>query len=413
MTEAKSRALTRRLLIWALAAVIVSLIGWSLIPKPLPADFATAERGLLRVTIDEEGETRVRDRFVVSAPLAGRVLRIELEPGDPITAGDTVLATFQPTDPVLLDARSRAEAEARVKAAEAAIGRARADLDRTRAELKKAGADLDRARRLAGEEIVSAEQLEAAELDHDTRLKAVRAAEFAVRTSTYDLEVARASLVEPGQGSTAREPIQLRSPIDGVVLRRLRESESVVPAGEPLLEVADPADLEIVSDLLSTDAVKARRGQKVLVEQWGGEGPLHGVVRRVEPSGFMKISALGVEEQRVNVVVDFEDPREAWQALGDGYRVEVRIVTWEEDGVLTVPTSSLFRHGAAPEGGSGEAGWAVFAVEDGVAVLRQIEVGMRNGLAAQVLGGLEEGQLVIVHPSDSIEDGVKVEERAV
>ncbi len=413
MTEAKKRSRTRRLLIWGGSAVVLAVIGWSLVPDPLPADFATAERGLLRVTIDEEGETRVRDRFVVSAPLAGRVLRIELEPGDPVQAGDTVLATFQPTDPVLLDARSRAEAEARVKAAESAIGRARADLDRTRAELKKAAADLERARRLAGEEIVSAEQLETAELDHDTRTKAVRAAEFAVRTTTYDLEVARASLVEPGQGNDTREPILLRSPIDGVVLRRLRESESVVPAGEPLLEVGDPADLEIVSDLLSTDAVQVRRGQKVLVEQWGGEGPLHGVVRRVEPSGFMKVSALGVEEQRVNVLVDFEDPREAWQALGDGYRVEVRIVTWEEEDVLAVPTSSLFRHGVASEGRPGESGWAVFAVEDGMAVLREVEIGMRNGLAAEVLNGLDDGQQVIVHPSDSIEDGVKVEERGI
>ncbi len=413
MTEAKKRSRLRSILVWGGTAVIVALIAWSLVPDPLPADFAPVERGSLRVTIDEEGETRVRDRFVVSAPLAGRVLRIELEPGDPITAGDTVLATFQPTDPVLLDARSRAEAEARVKAAQAAIGRAEADLDRARAELKKSEADLDRAHRLATEEIVSAEQLEAAELDYDTRQKAARAAEFAVRTSRYDLEVARASLVEPGlpqRGTSgkleggAREPIIIRSPIDGTVLRRLRESESVVPAGEPLLEVADPEDLEIVSDLLSTDAVKVRRGQTVLIEQWGGDVPLAGVVRRVEPSGFMKISALGVEEQRVNVIVDFEDPREAWQALGDGFRVEVRIVTWEEDDVLIVPTSSLFRHGE---------GWAVFAVEAGTAALREVEVGSRNGLAAQVLDGLEAGGQVSVHPSGSIEDGVKVEERGV
>ena len=404
MTEAKKRTRTRRFIVWGGTAAILVLIGWSLIPDPLPADFATVERGRLRVTIDEEGETRVRDRFVVSAPLAGRVLRIELEPGDPVIAGDTVLATFQPSDPVLLDARSRAEAEARVKAADAALGSAGADLDRARAELKKAEADLERARRLAGEEIVSAEQLEAAELDYDTRLKAVRAAEFAMRTSAYDLEVARASLVEPGAGDGSREPILIRSPVNGTVLRRLRESEAVVPAGEPLLEVGDPADLEIVSDLLSTDAVKVRRGQKVLIEQWGGERPLHGVVRRVEPSGFMKVSALGVEEQRVNVIVDFEDPREAWQTLGDGFRVEVRIVTWEQDDVLTVPTSSLFRQGE---------GWAVYAVEDGKAVLTPVEVGRRNGLAAQVQDGLDEGRQVIVHPSDAIADGVKVEQRGV
>ncbi len=404
MSKAQKRFTLRRLLIWGGTIVILIAIGVSLAPKPLPADFDRVTRGLLRVTIDEEGETRVRDRYVVSAPLAGRVLRIELEPGDPVIGGDTVLATFQPTDPVLLDARSRAEAEARAKAAEAALGRADADRDRALAELKKAESDLARVRKLAADKIVSTERLEAAELDHDTRQKAVRAAEFAVRTSAYDLEVARAALVEPGGASASRQPILLRSPIDGVVLKRLRESESVVPAGEPLLEVGDPADLEIVSDLLSTDAVKVRAGQKVLIEQWGGDAPLSGVVRRVEPSGFMKISALGVEEQRVNVVVDFADPRDAWQSLGDGFRVEVRIVTWEEDDVLIVPTSSLFRH---------QDGWAVFAVEEGHAALRPVEIGQRNGLAAQVLGGLEDGQQVIVHPSDSIEDGVAVEERAV
>ena len=287
MTQAKKKTLKRRLLVWGGAAVILLLIGFSLAPKPESADFATAEKGQLRVTIDEEGETRVRDRFVVSAPLAGRVLRIELEPGDPVIAGDTVLATFQPNDPVLLDTRSRAEAEARVKAAEAAIGSAKADRDRAQAELKKAEADLERTAKLAGEDIVSAEQLEAAELDFDTRQKAVRAADFAVRTTTYDLEVARASLVEPGADSAAREPIIIRSPIDGTVLKRLRESEAIVPAGDPLLEVADPADLEIVSDLLSTDAVKVRRGQKVLVEQWGGEGPLH---RRGAPGRALRLS---------------------------------------------------------------------------------------------------------------------------
>ncbi len=411
MTEAEKRTRTRRLLVWGGAALIALAIAVSLAPKPEPADFAAVERGRLRVTLDEEGETRVRDRYVVSAPLAGRVLRIELEPGDPVAAGETVLATFQPNDPVLLDARSRAEAEARVKAADAALGRARADLERARAELRKAEADLERFARLAAEEIVSEEQLEAAELAHDTRQKAVRAAEFAARTAAYDLEVERARLVEPGDDGGARAPIAIRSPTGGVVLKRLRESETVVPAGEPLLEVGDPGDLEIVSDLLSTDAVKVRPGQKVLIEQWGGDGPLHGVVRRVEPSGFMKISALGVEEQRVNVVIDFEDPRQAREALGDGYRVEVRIVTWEADDVLTIPTSSLFRHGG--EGRPGEEGWAVFAVENGRAALRQVEIGRRNGLAAQVLGGLEEGQRVIVHPSDAIADGVRVDERGI
>lgn len=407
MTTPKKQRLTRRrLIVWGSGLVIATLIVLSLLPKPQPADFVTVGRGQLRVSIDEEGETRVRDRFVVSAPHAGRVLRIELEPGDPVTAGETVLATFQPSDPVLLDARARAEAQAQARAAEAALGRARAERDRAQAELRYAESELARYRKLAAEQIVSQERLEQLELTRDTRQKALGAADFTVRAAAHDLDRAKASLVEAqGDGAAGgRDPIAIRSPVDGVVLRRLRESEAVVPAGEALLEVADPQQLEIVSDLLSTDAVKVRRGQRVLVEQWGGDRALAGTVRRVEPHGFTKISALGVEEQRVNVVIDFDDPREAWDALGDGYRVEIRIVTWEEDEVLTVPTSSLFRH---------DEGWAVYAVEAGKAALRELTIGRRNGLAAQVLGGLDEGQQVIVHPSDAIADGVGVEERGV
>jgi len=401
------KAMRKRLVLWSIGILVVLVIGLAFRPKPLAADFAVVEYGSLRVTIDEEGETRVRDRFVVSAPLAGRVLRIELEPGDVVRAGETVLATFQPSDPILLDARTRAEAEARVGAAEAALGLARAERDRAEAELRFARSDVKRYRSLAAEEIVSRERAETAELAAQTREEALEAAEFAVRSAEQELAAARASLLETTMEETGRNDsgrvITLRSPVDGLVLRRLRESEAVVPAGEALLEIADPAELEIVSDLLSTDAVRIRRGNPVLIEQWGGERPLRGVVRRVEPSGFTKISALGVEEQRVNVVIDFEDPREAWEALGDGYRVEVRVVVWERDEVLKVPTSSLFRDGD---------GWAVFAVEEGRAVLRPLEIGQRNALEAEVLSGLGEGDQVIVHPSDSVADGVAVMARS-
>ena len=408
-----NKKLTRKRLIFgALAIVVAALIGLSLRPRPQPADLATVERRSLQVTLDEEGETRVRDRYLVSAPVAGRVLRIELEPGDQVTAGETVLASFQPSDPVPLDERSRAEAEAQVKAAQAALGRARAERQRSEAELRYAESETARSRRLAADEIVSRETLESAELDLHTRQEALTAADYAVASAAQNLEVARARLLDSRRGSSgpsggpvaaSSEAILIRSPVEGVVLRRLRESEAIVPAGEPLIEVADPRDLEIVSDYLSTDAVKIRPGQRVLIEQWGGEVPLGGVVRRVEPSGFTKISALGVEEQRVNVVIDFEDPREAWEALGDGYRVEVRVIVWERDGVVAVPTSALFRRGE---------GWAVFAVEGGAAVERAVEIGRKNGLAAEVLQGLAEGERVVVHPSDAIADGVAIEERS-
>ena len=386
-------------------ALLLLLLAWAFWPRPEPVDMALVERAPLAVTLDEEGETRVRDRFVVSAPLAGRVLRIELEPGDPVVADETVLATFQPQTPTLLDARSRAEAEAGARAARATLERARADRDRAQAELEFADADVERFRRLAADRIVSDEELESAELAARSRKEALEAAEFATQTARYQLEVARARLLEgsavggnPHPESTG-SPISLRSPVDGVVLKRLRESEAVVPAGEPLLEVGQAAELEIVADYLSADAVKIRPGNRVLIEEWGGERALEGIVRRVEPSGFMKISALGVEEQRVNVVVDFVDPPEARPGLADGFRVELRVVLWEGEDVLQVPTGSLFRSGDD---------WAVFAVESGRARLRTVEIGRQGGLVAEVLSGLDEGDRVLLHPGDSIEEGLRV-----
>jgi HlyD family secretion protein len=388
--------------------LLVSLLAWAFWPRPELADLAVIERAPLQVTLDEEGETRVRDRFVVSAPLAGRVLRIELEPGDPVEAGKTVLATFQPQTPTLLDARSRAEAEAGARAARASLERARADRDRAGAELEFAEAEVERFRRLAADRIVSEEELESAELEARSRTEALEAAEFAAQTARYQLEVARARLLEGSalggnpHGGEVGSPISLYSPVDGVVLRRLRESEAVVPAGEPLLEVGEPEKLEIVADYLSADAVKIRPGGRVLIEEWGGEGRLEGVVRRVEPSGFMKVSALGVEEQRVNVVVDFVDPPEARSGLADGFRVELRVVLWEGEEVLQVPTGILFRN---------DDDWVVFAVEGGRARLRKVEIGRQGGLVAEVLSGLEEGDRVILHPGDSVVDGLRVDSR--
>jgi HlyD family secretion protein len=296
---------------------------------------------------------------------------------------------FEPGEPSLLDVRSRSEAEARVRAARAALGKAEAERERARAELELAKTELRRTRGLASQGIVSEEQLDSKETAVRTRTEALQAAEFSVRSANHALEVATAGLLQPGTGS-------------GVVLRVLRESEAIVPAGEPLIEVADPLDLEIVADYLSTDAVKIRPGQPVLIEQWGGDHGILGRVERVEPSGFTKISALGVEEQRVNVIIDFEDPVDAWSVLGDAFRVEVHVIIWEGDDVLKVPTSSLFRD-------AGE--WAVFVVESGRAVVRRVEIGRRGGLEAEVRTGLAEGDAVIVHPSDAVEDGVSVAPR--
>jgi HlyD family secretion protein len=397
------RKFSRSFLLIALAVALVAAFAIALRPSPTAVDLAKVERGPLRVTLDEEGETRVRERFVVSAPFPARVLRVELEPGEPVVAGETVLVTLRPGTPSLLNARDRASLEARVRSAEAAVGRARSQRDRARAELRFAESDYRRQSSLGKQGIVSTEIVEVAELGVETRRETLAATEYDVRTAQAELEAARAALLEAGAGDPGQSGVyQLRSPVSGVVLRRLRESEAVVVAGEPLLEVGEARDLEIVSDMLSTDAAQLRPGYPVEIEQWGGGDVLRGRVRRIEPSGFTKISALGVEEQRVWVVMDLVDPPERRLALGDGFRVEVRVVVWEGKDVLQVPTSALFRD---------EQGWKVFAVENGNAVRRAVEVGPQNGLAAEIRSGLKEGDQVILHPSGEIAEGVAVQER--
>ncbi|MEZ5331054.1 MAG: HlyD family efflux transporter periplasmic adaptor subunit [Thermoanaerobaculia bacterium] len=398
--NANRKTLARRLLKWGVPiAVILLLLVLALRPEAVAVDLAQAERGSLRVTVEDEGQTRVTERFVVSAPVAGRLLRIELEPGDPVTAGETILALFRPSP---LDPRSRAEAVASVRSAEAALGAARAAQERADSELSFARLELERLQRLASQDIVAQERVDEAQTALEARQEAARAAAFSAAAAEGDLERSRAALLAADGSATAPSTLELRSPVDGVVLVRQRESEAVVTAGEPLLEVGDPASLEIVADLLSSDAVRVRAGQRVLVDQWGGETPLAGRVRRVEPYGFTKISALGVEEQRVNVIVELTDPREEWSALGDGYRVEIAVVLWEGEDLLTIPMSSAFRHGD---------GWAVWQVVDGRAKLAPVELGRRNGVDAEVRSGLTEGDTVIQHPGESVDQDVRVEAR--
>ena len=388
----------RAIRIGIVVILAAALLTWAFWPAPVPADFAVVERGLLQVTVEEEGRTRVRDRYILSAPVPGRMQRIDLDPGDPVVAGKTVVARFQPTDPALLDVRTRAELEARVRASQSAIGAARAERDRIRTELTCAQAELKRARELVKGGALAPRDLEAAEQRAKALEQSIASADFAVATAQHELEVARAGLLQTRGGRTT--PIPLYSPVDGVVLRLVQESETVVPTGQPLVEVGDLRNLEIVADLLSSEAVKVAAGHPVIVEQWGGERSLKGRVRRVEPSGFTKISALGVEEQRVNVIVDLD---ERPMDLGDGFRVEIAVIVWSKDNVLKVPTSSLFRSGAD---------WAVYTVQDGKAVRQIVKIGQRNGLEAEVLDGLAEGQRIVVYPSDAIQDGVTLTSRS-
>jgi HlyD family secretion protein len=383
----------------ALIAVLV-LLGVALWPEAVEVDLVRVERGPLQVTIDDEGETRVRERFSISAPVAGRLRRIELEPGDPVVRGKTVLAALMPAQPVLLDTRTQSELTAGVESARAAIGQARAERERAAATAERMQSLVRRQRNLAEAGAISRDELEVSETSLRTATEALRAADFSISRAEYDLQIARARMQTPAAGGG--RPIEIVSPIDGIVLKRLRESETVVQPGEPLIEVGDPSQLEVVADLLSTDAVAVRPAARVLIEQWGGGHPLEGRVRRVEPSGFTKISALGVEEQRVNVVIDFTAPSAA-RRLGDAYRVEVRVVLAEDSDALKVPIGALFRRGDS---------WAAFVVEAGRARTQLVELGHRNAAEAQVLGGLTLGEAVVLHPPDTLTDGVRVTSRA-
>lgn len=366
-------------------------------PTSLEVDTTSVTRGPLVVTVDEEGETRVRDRFVVSAPVAGRVMRIELEPGDRVAKGD-VVARLAAEAPALLDERTRAEITAAVGSARAVVGRTSAEAERANVALAAARRELERVRSLRKEGAISEQEFDQYETSVQVAERAAEAATFAVRTASAELQRAEARLAQWSSASTGRV-MNIVAPVPGVVLKRVRESESVVPAGDPLIEIGDPSRLEIVSDLLSTDAVQVKPGARVLIEQWGGDGSLDARVRRVEPSGFTKLSALGVEEQRVNVILDFANPDEAVAALGDAYRVEVRIITWEAESVLTIPTGALFRSGAS---------WAVYVVEGGRAQLRPVSIGHRTGQVAEVTSGLSEGTVVVLHPGDTLTSGARV-----
>ncbi len=384
----------------AVALVVLLIATAALWPESQEIDIALVVRGPLQVTIDEEGQTRVRERFVVSAPVAGRLARIELEPGDPVTRGKTVLARLTPVTPALLDARARAELGAAVEAARAAVGQARAERARAAAALERSRSQLKREEELVRAGAISREEYEATETGVTTAGEALKAAEFTVNRVEFEQQMALARL-RPADGADTSRTVTIVSPVDGVILRRTHESEVVVQAGEPLLEIGDARNLEIVADLLSADAVQVPAGAKVLIEQWGGAAALEGRVRRVEPSGFTKISALGVEEQRVNVTVDIVDLAAA-RALGDGYRVEVRVVVSDQADVLKVPTAALFRRGDD---------WAVFAVEGDRARLRTVTIGPRNADEAEVTDGLEVGERVVIHPPDTLRDNVRVIER--
>lgn len=388
------RSQFRRRIIWALLlAGVVALIAYALWPSPIAVETARVTRGPLQVTVDQEGETRVHDRFVISAPVPGRLMRVDLEEGDPVRVNQIVARI----DPLPLNQREKEEVLARVATAEANLRQAKAREARARANAEQAGRDRDRAEHLAREGVISAQALDQARNADTTAAEERSAAEFSSQAAASDVNVARAGLVGIDTDSGKPRPlVELRSPVSGRVLRIAEKSEHVVSAGTPILAIGEPGKLEIVTDVLSTDAVKIHPGDPVLLTGWGGDHPIPARVRLVEPSGFTKVSALGVEEQRVNVISDFVDGP---GPLGDGYRVEAHIVAWSGENVLLAPLSALFRRG--PQ-------WSTFVVAGGRAVARDVEVGHRNVAAAEILNGLTPGERVIVHPPNNIAAGTRV-----
>lgn len=392
-----------RTVFWiATGAALAALLVFAFLPQPVPVDIAQTTRGAMRVTVRDEGRTRVRDEYVVSAPVAGQLLRVDYKPGAGVNAGETV-ARILPGEPAFLDSRALAEAQARVRSAEAAVNAARAELERSEEQLAFSRTEAERITSLRARELVSGEAYDRAQLELRTAQTARNAAADNVELRTAELDAALARLTQPGRRSDPDAIVEVVAPVSGRVLRVAQESESVIAAGAAILSIGDPSNLEVVVEMLSTDAVQVAAGAEVIMEDWGrGDVPLKGRVRLVEPYGFLKVSALGVEEQRVNVIVDFAGPESEWSTLGHGFRVEAAIVTWQADDVLKVPVAALFRDG-------GE--WAVFRVVDGGARLTTVEIGRDNGEVAQVLGGLEPDQAVILYPGEQLGDGVSVERR--
>lgn len=402
----------RWLWIIALAAIAAAGIFLGFRPQPVLVEPAKVTTAPLRVTVEEEGKTRLRSRYVISAPVAGYMPRLPWKAGDAIAAGQ-VITSLDPPRPVVLDARTRDQGEARVKSAEAALAVAEARVRGQQEQVRVAQSDLEflRRQREREETLRKSGDVAVEKLDRTVseirRIEAsVAAAERGVVTAQAEVEAAKAevaaartALRQTAAGATTGERIPVPAPAAGRVIRVIRESEGVVGPGEPLLEVGNAHALEVVVEVLSADAVRIAPGTRVLLSRWGGEQPLEARVRVIEPGGFTKISALGVEEQRVRVVADIVTPQTEWRQLGDGYRVEAAFVLWESPGVLQVPANAIFRQGDA---------WGVFAIENGFARRRAVELGHRTGLAAEVLKGLKAGDVVISHPDETVDDGKQV-----
>lgn len=393
-----------RIGITLLALAVAGGLVYGFLPRAVPVDAGKVEKGPLAVTVEEEGKTRVRERYVVSAPMSGYARRIDLKVGAAVQKGQT-LVEIEPAHADALDPRTRAQAQAQVKAAQASVAGAQENARAVAAQAELARQELARAESLRASNFISPQALDRNRTEVTRTQAAKEAADHAVDVARFELDMARAALARSTslQAGRPAEVLRVASPENARVLKVTHESEGTVQAGQALIEIGNPRTLEVEVEVLSTQAVQIAAGSKVLLDRWGGP-PLQGVVRVVEPAGFTKISALGVEEQRVRIIVDITSPREQWERLGDGYRVEARFVIWEGNDVVQIPSSALFRY---------QQGWAVFVIESGRAKQRVVTVGQRAGLKTQILDGLKQGEQVVSHPDDKIADGVRVKTRPV
>jgi HlyD family secretion protein len=403
-TKTVKRGLLRKLLLWGFFIGLIGFVAYGLKAKPIPVETASVTRGPLTVSVLEEGKTRIRNRYVVAAPVSGNMRRVTLKAGDEVKANETVLTVIEPGLAPLLDARSQAQAEARIAGATAARAQAEQSLEMARTSAQFARAGWDRVKSNATVGSISITDRDNIEREALMRDREVRAGEFALKVADFELAQAKAALLQLTKPEATGAVVEVRAPVSGRVLKVQQESAMIVAAGTPLLEVGDPADLEIEAEILSRDAVAIRVGAEVLVEQWGGEAVLKARVRRIEPAAFTKVSALGVEEQRVIVLSDLDSPPESARVLGDRYRVEVRVAVWKDADVLLVPSGALFREGRE---------WKTFVLRAGKAAEVVVQTGRTDGKVTQVLGGLNVGDLVLMHPPDVVADGSDVVQRVV
>ena len=396
---------SRNVLWLVIAAILIAALAFLFWPRPVITEISALDRSSFRMTISEEGKTRVHDIYVLSAPVTGHLRRIDSDVGDAVEMSQTIVAEIEPIDPTFLDPRSEAQAKADIDTANSSVQLAQAEVKQAEAELEFASSELNRMRELRVNGSVSQRELDNARRTFKTSRAALATAQAALQMRSFEHERMKAELLSPATTQNQRgrcQCLNIMAPVSGRILKIIHQSEGVVSAGTPLVEIGDPADIEIVIELLSSDAVKVEPGQLVEIRNWGGEGLLSGRVNRIEPVGFKKISALGIEEQRVNVIVDLQDSYERWSRLGHAYQLDVDIILYEGTDVLNVPVTALFRDGQ---------NWVIYVVKEGIVEKRTLEVGRQNAFKAEILSGLSEGEKYVVYPNNLIKDGVKVEAR--